>query len=235
MAAYYDAGADQLLVTLTTGMDRTKYNVLHCHAKWETGKSHNSTNYVMQVEADTGLFKSMHLDTTPDLTVRVNTANVSGSTTLSDNTWHGLGGWWEPDDANPSRRPYVNGVADAASNNTGDLSTNTSNWNKLYIGQQEGSTSIYSAWKGWIAEVSLWEVDTEANAAALIAELATTKANAVTGTGATLRFYAPLITDATVTTGDALTNNGVTFDAEDPGLSGGSPPTSSSIIYPSWF
>lgn len=230
MAAFFDNGADVLSVTLTTGLDRTKYNVWHLHAKWPTGPSHGSTNFLMQIEADTSLFKSLHWSNVPVLTARVNTANVSGTTSLSDDTWTGCGAWWGPDQSNPPRRPYVNGTADATTGTTGDLSGNTSNWNKLRIGQEKGSTSIYSVWRGYIAEVSGWEVDTEANAAALIAELATTKANAVTGTGATLRFYAPLISDATVETGDALTNNGVTFDAEDPGLSGGSPPASTAQV-----
>lgn len=226
MAAKFDSATDLLSVVLTTGMDRTKYNVIHCHAKWETGQSHNSGNYLVEVEADSGYYKALTSSNGPAFQSQTEISGVLGAngyaSSYSDNTWYGVGGRFEPDDAALSHIAFQDGTIDpggvAGSQN---FTGNTGNFAGLRIGLNEGGNT-YSRWKGWIAEVSLWEVDTEANANALIAELATTKANAVTGTGATLRFYAPLITDATVETGDALSNTGVTFDSgEDPGLAGG--------------
>lgn len=223
MAAYFNNSADRLYATLTTGVDRTKYILIYLHGKWETGQSHNSVNVPVRLGNSSGFWLQISSNATPIIRAQTSTgANSDGGTTWSDNTWYGFGAVFEPDDATKSKKPYIDGSADGTLGGNGDFSTNAADYDEISVGQYSGGTN-YTRWKGWLAELSVWECDSEATANSVVTSLATTKASGVTVSGATRIDYWDLIADVNSDdAGDNLTNSGsVTFDAEDPGLSGG--------------
>lgn len=231
MAAYFNNSADRLYATLTTGLDRTKFKLMYCHGKWETGQGHNSANYLARLQSTSSYQLNLYTNATPVVLVNASGGIVNGTTTWSDNTWYGFGGLYEPDAAALSIKPYLDGSQDNSIGGSVDFSANAADFADLSVGQYSGGNN-YSRWKGWIAELSVWECDTEATANSVVASLATTKATGVSVSGATCRGYWPLISDANADTyGANLTNSGsVTFDSEDPGLSGGSPPASTAQV-----
>lgn len=143
--------------------------------------------------------------------------------TYSTATWYHLAGWWEPVDTSSLMRPWVGGSAVNTAGGNVNM-TGAGSLVDLTLGQ---SSDVR------MAEVSLFEVASEAAAETLIAELTTTYANAVSAAG-TLRGYWPLVNDANFdTAGVNLTNTGsAAFDsgADHPSLSGGGGGSTAQVI-----
>src|SRR5690606_17090952 len=97
----------------------------------------------------------------------------------------------------------------------------TTNLANIRIGQKDKSSTNFTLWRGRVAEVFVFTVSDNTEFLALLEELKTKKPDACDN--GTLRWYAPLLDDATVEVGASLTNNGsVAFDDTDhPSLSGG--------------
>ena len=225
MAAYFNNVAKTLTTTLTgTVPDVDSWKMVTCWFKWESGQSHNSGNNPFELrDASAGSSIQIYLDSGSAvhgvgqyLAVQRDQV-VSG--TFADGTWVFVAVVVPPDDGvGGTLTAYRD--ATTATNTLNGGNTATQDLSALTIGNFSGG-GTYSRMKGWVAEVAVWKSASAATLNSIAVECQTKLPDAV-GAGSPI-WYSRLFSDATVTTGASLTNNGtVTFDSGNhPSLSGG--------------
>jgi hypothetical protein len=109
---------------------------------------------------------------------------------------------------------YCGGLSDTA--NVAGTTVASRTLANLFIGRLVSDGSNY--WKGFVAEVSVFKPSSVANATAIMAELASYRADTIPS--GTAIFYAPLLSDTTVDVGGVtLTNTGsTTFNVDHPSV-----------------
>ncbi len=224
MSAYFNSDAKRLTATLSGsvfGPDDNK--LITAWIKWETGQSHNSENWAFAVRdaGETNLIR-LYGDSNPNCNGTIkysSTVGGQGIAGIADNTWILLG-FYTPGDVGGTQTVELYKDAASSTNTFSSPNTATVDATELRIGIRYDNNG-YTRWKGWVAEPSLWKPTNAAEADAIMAELLTTQASAVTA--ADPIWYARLFDDASVITGASLTNTGsVTFDSGNhPSLSGG--------------
>lgn len=227
MSALFPADDTKYLsATLTTGADYTKYTVISAHVYWSSAYTQGfdpimgvkSGTYMLGIRGDGNVNLDSVSSTNSGTTIQPRSGSV---TTMSDDTWYHCAAWFEPADISLLMRPFVDATAENTAGGNNNFSAVAANYTDIEIGK---AFSMSGGMTGRIAEVSVWEVDTSANAETLIGELATKLPSAVTVSGATMVEYWSLESDANSdASGDNLTNNGtVTFSAgTHPSLTGG--------------
>lgn len=229
MSAVFNSYTKYLTASLATSLAAADNKLVTAWVKWNSAESRNSINHAVQLAnaagASPGTWLRLLTTNTPNFEPSVHYGDGSGSTTVaahSSDVWTLFGLYI--DGNNGVNYRGVRGYLDSVTN--GGVagvppSANTDPFAYLTIGTG-GNFGSYTQWKGKVAEVAIWEPTDSTQADAIIAELLTKKPDTIST--ATPIWYASLESDASVSIGSALTNNGTTtFDAGDhPSLSGGS-------------
>lgn len=160
------------------------------------------------------------------------TGATSGSLgAAASDSWRLIAAVIEPNTGSGHARGYNNASSPSSSVSTYSGSK-TTDLSLITIGNRAFSPNSGTVWMGRVAECAIWIPDDATEATAIVYECLTKRPDAVT-TAAPV-WYASLESDAAVTIGSSLTNNGtVTFsDADHPSLSGGTPSATITLTDP---
>lgn len=218
MSAVFNATTKWLNTTLSTTLLKGDPKFMTAHFRYDSLATHGIEVAMEFGESDDSSAMDLrNRSTNPNLQIdwfyEGDGDGRASTETWVDDTWYACGAFLQEDDGTvQSYAVYQDGVKAASTNSTPNTS---GTFDTLLIGGPFG-TSSFRMWTGWVAEVAIWDVANVTEADTIISQLWNGGSPTLSDTIAADSpiWYATLETDATVTTGSALTNNGtVTFDA----------------------